>query len=167
MRAGEKRIAAGVRRVLKGPLEASLTAAVRRLAKRRPDAFERLGPYEAAAFLIRADEAPVGFRLQPRRVGGQVTLVPRRDPGPYAAVISGPIADLLAVFDASADADAAFFGRRVDIEGDTAAVVALHNALESAELSLVDLLPVTIDRKLATAVLRRARGAVGARRAQV
>ena len=155
MKAGGQ-LAGGVR-ILKAPVDAVLTAAVRRLAKRRPDAFERLGPYEAAAFLVRADEAPLAFRLEPRRVGGRVTLVPRRDAGPYAAVISGPIADLLAVFDASGDADAAFFRRRVDIEGDTAAVVALHNALESAELSLLDLLPVAIDRGLARTVVRRTR----------
>lgn len=164
MKAGE-RIAKGVL-AFSAPIEMLLTAAVRRFAKRRPDAFERLGAYESAAFLILPKEAPVGFRLRPSRVAGGATLVRRDDPGPYVAVVSGRMADLLAVFDASADADAAFFGRRLDVEGDTAAILALHNALESAEPSLLDLLPLPIDPEFARAVLRRAAGASAARAAR-
>jgi predicted lipid carrier protein YhbT len=160
-----ERIVAGLL-ALSAPADLLLTAAVRRLAKRRSDAFVRLGAYESAAFLIRPNETPVAFRLAPRRRNGGVRLVRRDDPGPYAAAISGPIADLLAVFDASGDADAAFFGRRVEVEGDTAAVVALHNALESAELSLIDLLPLSFDHRFVRAMLRRLRTAAAVRQAR-
>jgi predicted lipid carrier protein YhbT len=49
---------------------------------------------------------------------------------------------LLALFDGRCDADSAFFSRRIRVDGDTRAVVALHNTLEAAELTLADLLGV-------------------------
>jgi predicted lipid carrier protein YhbT len=146
------------------PVELALTAALRRAARLRPEIFDRLGPVRDMAILIAPSDLPVAFRLAPRAAGGQVTVVRRSDPGPFAARISGPLAELLGLFDGSLDADAAFFGRRIDVEGDTGAVVALHNALEAADMSLADLLSLPrFGRRLADrgldALLRAARRA--------
>ena len=43
---------------------------------------------------------------------------------------------LLLLFDGGCDADAAFLSRAIRITGDTAAVMALHNSPEAAELTL-------------------------------
>ncbi len=143
--------------------ERVLTAAVRGVAGRRPEVFDRLGDARRADFVIAPTDFPVAFRLRPDGRAGEVRVVRREDPEPCAARITGPLVLLLSLLDGSADADAAFFSRRVRIEGDTDATVALHNTLEAAELGLVDLLgvrpplrePLTRGAAAALAVLRR------------
>lgn len=146
--------------------ERVLTAAVRGVAGRRPGVFERLGEARRADFVIAPSDFPVAFRLRPDGAAGEVRVVRRDDPEPCAARITGPLVLLLSLLDGSADADAAFFSRRVRIEGDTDATVALHNTLEAAEISLADLLgvrpplrePLTRGAAAMLAVLRRRAG---------
>jgi predicted lipid carrier protein YhbT len=128
--------------LLRRPVEHLLTFALRRAGRRRPDIFERLGEAGEGAFLIVPTDFPVAFRLRPGPGAGRVEVVRSDDRAPRAARISGPITTLLALFDGRADADAAFFSRQIRIDGDTHAVVALHNTLEAAELTLADLLGV-------------------------
>lgn len=124
---------------LRRPVEYALTLALRRIA-RLPDApLARLGAFEHAIYVIAPDELPVAFRLEPGGPPGRVSVVRRDDPRPVTAMISGPLSALLELFTGGADADAAFFSRAIKVEGDTGAVVALHNAIEAAELSLSDL----------------------------
>ena len=127
------------RPALARPLDAVLGAALRRVARENPAVFERLGVYREAAFLIAPTGAPCAFRLEPAAGLGRVTAVRADDPTPVAATIRGPLVELVALFAGVYDADAAFFARRIEVEGDTGAVVALHNALEAAELGLGDL----------------------------
>ena len=146
--------------------ERVLTGAVRGVAARRPEVFERLGDARRADFVIAPTDFPVAFRLRPDGRTGEVKVVRHDDDAPCAARITGPLVLLLSLLDGSADADAAFFSRRVRIEGDTDATVALHNTLEAAELSLADVLgvrpplcePVTRGASAALAVLRRHAG---------
>lgn len=119
--------------------ERLLTLALRRIARRRPDVFERLGKAREAAFVIAPTDFPVAFRLRPAGLTGEVRVVRHGDGEPCAARVTGPLALLLSLLDGSADADATFFSRRVRVEGDTEAVVALHNTLEAADLALPDL----------------------------
>ncbi|HYE42710.1 MAG TPA: SCP2 sterol-binding domain-containing protein [Caulobacteraceae bacterium] len=125
---------------LRPPVEAVLTAALRRVGRRRPDVFERLGEAADAAFVLQPTDFPVAFRLAPVAGSGRVKVVRRGDSQPFAARISGPLATLVAMFDGSSDADSAFFSRRIKVEGDTRALVALHNTLEAAELTVADIL---------------------------
>lgn len=125
---------------LRAPAEHILSGALRRVADRRPDVFERLGPHVDAVFHVAPDKSPVAFQLRPSATSGAVRVKRKMDTAGAAATISGPIADLLGIFDGSVDADAAYFGRRVVMEGRTEAVVALHNALDAADLDLADLL---------------------------
>lgn len=146
---------------MRGPAEAVLTQAVRRLARRRPELFGRLGPHQASVFRISPTDVPVAFDLTPSLYGGAVRVVRHTASGAPVAQMSAPLVDLLALFDGSLDADAAFFRRKVQVDGDVAAVMALHNALEAADLRLGDLLPLPaigdpLNRILA-GLLRRAR----------
>lgn len=132
--------AADLLMALRRPPELALTATLRRLARRRPDLFERLGAARSACIVIAPSELPVCFRLSPSGADGRVRVTRSDDREIAAARISGPLLTLLALFDGGDDADSAFFSRRIQIDGDTEAVVALHNTLEAAELTLADLL---------------------------
>lgn len=143
---------------LAAPAGIALSHAARRLARRRPEVFERLGEARGAVFLIAPDESPLAFRLEPDGPRSRVRILPPADAGPCTTRIAGRLGDLLALFDGTLDADAAFFARRVRVEGDTAALTALHNALEAAELELVDLAPLPEPaRRLAVAAWRTLR----------
>ncbi|MES2724534.1 MAG: SCP2 sterol-binding domain-containing protein [Pseudomonadota bacterium] len=125
---------------LRPPAEWVLSAALRRLARRRPEVFERLGAFGEAAFLIVPDGSPVAFRLAPQGASAGVQVRRRDDRSPSVARIEGPLDALLGLFDGSLDADSAFFSRAIRVSGDIEAVMALHNTLEAAELTLADLL---------------------------
>lgn len=140
---------------LRGPVEALLTLSLRSLARRCPGAFGRLGDYRVSTYLLCPTDMAVAFALAPNSTHGSVRVVRRGAPGPYVARVSAPLVDLLALFDGSLDADAAFFARAIQVEGDVAAVMALHNALESADLRLVDLLPLPAGHAAANAILAR------------
>lgn len=134
--------AASVLMALRDPVERLLTLALRRVAHRRPDVFERLGEAGDVTFVVAPTDLPVAFRLRPGGGSGDVQVIRAADETPHAARISGPLLTLLALFDGRCDADSAFFSRRIRVDGDTRAVVALHNTLEAAELTLADLLGV-------------------------
>lgn len=132
-----RRLQASALMRLRGPVEFTLTRALRRLAARRPDVFERLGKFSRAAFVIAPQNFPVCFRIEPSGLRGSVRVVP--EDARADVRISGAWTTLLRVFDGSHDADAAFFARDVLVEGDTDAAMALHYAVEAAELDLIQL----------------------------
>jgi O2-independent ubiquinone biosynthesis accessory factor UbiT len=138
---------------LRGPVELLLTRALRSLANRYPEAFRRLDAFQTATYRIAPTDFPVAFDLRPDGARGTIKVVRKRAPGNLVATLSGPLIDLLGLFDGSIDADAAFFSRTIQAEGDISAVMALHNALESAELKLSDLLPLPAGRHAADFVL--------------
>lgn len=140
--AGGRDAATGVLMALRDPVERLLTLALRRVARRRPDVFDRLGEAGDVVFIVAPTDLPVAFRLRPGGGAGDVRVIRANDETPRGARISGPLLTLLALFDGRCDADSAFFSRVIRIDGDTRAVVALHNTLEAAELTLADLLGV-------------------------
>lgn len=137
------------------PAEILLTASLQGVARRQPEAFDRLGSVRHATIRISPADLPVAFEMRPDGVAGSIRVVrPDSDAGAASARISGPLLTLLALFDGRGDADGAFFQRRIDIDGDTAAILALHNALEASELTMADILglPRGFDPALQTAL---------------
>lgn len=137
------------------PVEIFLTASLRGVARRQPEAFDRLGSVRHATIRISPADLPIAFEMRPDGVAGSIRVVrPESDAGAASARISGPLLTLLALFDGRGDADGAFFQRRIDIDGDTAAILALHNALEASELTMADILglPQGFDPALQTAL---------------
>lgn len=131
----------GLSKLISLPLQMALTHAVRQLARERPEVFDRLGPAREAVFLLCPRGLPLAIRLELLGERSTVCFRPLAEAGGFTARISGPLSTLVGLFDGSIDADSAFFSRRIQVDGDTAAVTALHNVLDAAELSLLDLVP--------------------------
>ncbi len=122
------------------PLGPLLTQALRSLARRRPEAFDRLGEFSKAHFLIDPTDLPFAFHVVPDGSATTVRATDKSDPTPSDVVIRGPILLLLGILDGSLDGDALFFHRAISVSGRTEAVVALRNTIEDAELQPSDLL---------------------------
>ncbi|MFQ5783867.1 MAG: SCP2 domain-containing protein [Alphaproteobacteria bacterium] len=118
------------------PFASAAMAATRR---GHPEVFERLSDLGDAAFLIDPVDLPFGFILRPGLP--TPTLAPTadgEDAGPVAATIRGPLDALIDLLEGRLDGDALFFSRELDIEGDTEAVLTLRNAVDSAEIDVLE-----------------------------
>ncbi len=116
------------------PLSLSLTAYSRKIAKSHPGLFRRLGEYGHTKFVLDPTDLPFVICLHPN--GGVPRVIVTRGPGEGTARIAGPLAALLGLVHGAFDGDALFFSRDLVVEGDTAAALALRNAVDDAELDL-------------------------------
>jgi predicted lipid carrier protein YhbT len=125
------------------PLGPLLTLALRSLARRRPQIFERLGEERTALYLIDPVDLPFVFSVIPDGRSAIVRAVGRNETLRPDVVVRGPILMLLGLLDGTLDGDALFFDRTITISGRTEATVALRNAIEDAELRPSDMLGLT------------------------
>lgn len=129
------RLAATPLRVLPlAPIGLALTRLAQRLAKEHPKMFRRLGVHAQARFEIDPTDLPFVLILEPQ--GGIPRITLSRSRGACDARIAGRLAALVGLVHGAYDGDALFFSRDLVIEGDTAAVLALRNAIDAAELDL-------------------------------
>ncbi|WP_026155271.1 SCP2 sterol-binding domain-containing protein [Paracoccus sp. N5] len=136
----------------------AFTRLLRRIARQKPAILARLGESRSARFLIDVTDGPVILLMEPgpRRI----TASRRGRPEPaHDAAIRGRLAAFLAMLHGSEDGDALFFSGDLTITGDTAAVLALRNALDDAELDLTEEL-AALSRPPFDRWLRRASGLV-------
>ena len=96
----------------RAPVELVLSRALRRVARTRPEVFERLGPWREAAMVVAPDDLPVGFRLQPDGERGAVRVVRKDD----ATAPHEPVAVRSAVRHGGTHANDRFGVRRCPIE---------------------------------------------------
>lgn len=123
------------RRLPLGPLSVALTRLARRLSARHPGIIARLGPHAERRFLLDLADMPFVLLLEPS--APLHVSAHRRERAPvHDTRIAGPVAAFLGMLHGSLDGDALFFSRDVVIEGDTAAALALRNALDDAEVDL-------------------------------
>ncbi|BBE73814.1 ubiquinone anaerobic biosynthesis accessory factor UbiT [Oharaeibacter diazotrophicus] len=120
------------------PLGAVLTRALRDLARRRPEIFDRLGSYRGFSFVVVPTDLGLAFRVVPDGAAATVTVGVDVPEGGDVTV-RGPILALIGILDGSQDGDALFFGRTIAVGGRTDALLALRNAIEDAELKPSDL----------------------------
>lgn len=121
---------------LRALLQPVLARVVNRIARRHPEMFARIAPYQQADFVIVAREMPFALHLRPDPDAPVFRAVPR-DPLPdHDARIEGPFMLLLSLVDGESDGDAAFFSRDLTISGNTEAVVSLRNALDDVDGSI-------------------------------
>lgn len=134
-------IAAALTPLPPAALGPALTAFSRRLSARHEGMLRRLGDYAAHAVLLDPTDLPFVLHLQPS--AGPRLTAHRRGRAPAAAArIAGPLSALTGMLHGRYDGDALFFSRDLTIEGDTAVVLALRNALDDAELDLGEELAV-------------------------
>mgnify|MGYP006282639087 FL=1 len=117
------------------PLAFALTRAVRDLARRRPDVFERLDTFAEREIAVIPTDLPFAFVIEPRGEQSRVRVVHPEDAEDAAARVRATLLVLLGLMDGTYDGDALFFSRDLVVEGDTVAIVALRNTLENAELT--------------------------------
>lgn len=116
------------------PLNLALSRLMRGIVARHPAILRRLGPHATARILLDVTDAPFPLLFEPARLR---VSAHRRAALPMAdAVIRGKLAAFLAMLHGGVDGDALFFSGALAISGDTAAVLALRNALDDAELDL-------------------------------
>ena len=118
------------------PLGVAMTLFSKRIAKRHPGLFNRLGEYDHCKFILDPTDLPIKLCLEPNGGNPRVTLSRGNPEGD--ARIAGPLAALLGLVHGVFDGDALFFSRDLLIEGDTAAALALRNAIDDAELDLAE-----------------------------
>ena len=118
------------------PLQALLHLAARHMAQRHPSVFARLQSLGPVAIAIDVTDLPYVFEFRPNAARHQLRLVERGAAGAAVAAIRGPLMPLLTLLQGRCDGDALFFSRVLTIEGDTAAVLALRNAIDNADVDL-------------------------------
>lgn len=118
------------------PLQVLLSTAMRTMTRRHPEVFDRLRALGPSAIVIDATDLPFLFQFRPNTPGDKLRIVERNDDAPAIARIRGPLGVLLGLLQGTQDGDALFFSRVLTIEGDTAAVLMLRNAIDGAEIDL-------------------------------
>ena len=119
------------------PLQPLLSFLINSIVRRHRGLFVRLGPHAGKRFGIHPTDLPFAFELAPKpdrpRLVAVRTLSEELD-----VRISGPLGALLGLVNGELDGDALFFSRDLRVEGDFEAVVALRNAVDDAQINLVD-----------------------------
>lgn len=132
------------------------------VAKSRPELFTRLGHHAGKRFVIDPIDLPFVLLLIPDVKKTQLTAHRRYEDLRPVARIAGTFLNLLDMIAGSLDGDALFFNRQLRIVGDVEAVVALRNALDDCEGSIVDTIvsafgPLSGPVAMAVAALRTMR----------
>jgi len=121
-----------------GLLSPLLGVALTAMRRRHPHIFERLAELGDTTFRIDPSDLPFALLL---RLGPSPRLEAVADEAASDAVtatVRGPLLLLLDLLEGRLDGDAVFFSRDIVIDGDTEAVLALRNALESDEVDVLD-----------------------------
>ncbi len=119
-------------------LQPFLGAAMHAVHRRHPGLFERLADLEEPSYLIDPVDLPFVFVLRPDPLLPELRAYDAAEGIAATAAIRGPLMALVDLLEGRVDGDALFFSRDLVIEGDTSAVVALRNAVDGAEISLLD-----------------------------
>lgn len=129
-----------LRPVPRPALQVAASFAMAAVRLRHAAVFERLCDLRNTSFLIDPSDIPVRFLLSVALPTPRLTVLgaDEQPAEPAAATISGPLQALIDLLEGRTDGDALFFSRILVVEGDMAAVVALRNAVDGAEISLVD-----------------------------
>jgi len=118
-------------------LAPGVSIALKVMHYRHRQVFERLAEYGERRYLIDPVDLPFIFLLMPSADHPSIRIV-RADERPEADVtVRGPLSVLLTLLQGRADGDALFFSREIEVEGDTAAVVALRNAVDGEGIDLL------------------------------
>lgn len=119
------------------PLEIFLQQLARNIVTRHPDILTRIGRPTLLRFGIDPSDVPFAIEIVLRSGMVDVHLRRELDERSLHARIGGTLAALMRLVDGDADGDALFFSREIIVTGDIAAVLALRNAVDAAEIGLL------------------------------
>ena len=124
----------------KPALQAVATLAMAALLRSHRSVFERLEGLANRDFLIDPVDLPFRFHLSAALPSPRLYVIGEDEEpeAPVAATIRGPLPALIDLLEGRIDGDALFFSRALAVEGDMAAVVALRNAVDGADISLTE-----------------------------
>ncbi len=130
------------------------------VAQARPRLFARLGPHVRKRYLIDPVDLPFVLILIPDAARPHLKAYARAEKPDSDACIAGRFLNLLNMVDTSFDGDALFFSRDLRVSGDVDAVVALRNALDDCDGSIMDTVagafgPLSGPAALALSAIRR------------
>ncbi|MCA6107112.1 SCP2 sterol-binding domain-containing protein [Bradyrhizobium sp. CNPSo 4026] len=129
-------LALAVRPLPLPPLQTVLSIVLLRICRSHPKIFDRLGEHARKRFGIEPTDLPFSFLLEPAPPRPRLSVV-RDLPDDLDARISSSLAGLFGLVEGSLDGDALLFSRDLVVEGDVAAVLALRNAIDDAQLDPV------------------------------
>lgn len=124
-----------------GLLKPLLQRAMDRISHNHPDLFDRLKGVGSPSFLIIPSDLPFAFLMQTNAQAPSLHALKKNELPPQQTVdatIQGPLEQLLMLLEGRIDGDALFFSRTLTVHGDTEAVVALRNAVDSADIHVQD-----------------------------
>jgi predicted lipid carrier protein YhbT len=121
-------------------LQAAASFAMAAMLRRHKGVFARLEGVASPVFLIDPVDLPISLLLDAGPPAPRLTVLCDGDPvpAPPAAAIRGPLPALIELLEGRTDGDALFFSRTLAVEGDMAAVVALRNAVDGADIDLAN-----------------------------
>lgn len=121
-------------------LQPFLNLAIDRMHKTHADVFDRMAGRGEMVFLIDPIDLPFAFELTiaPSKHSLIATQRPAALPDHIDAAIRGSLMSLIALIEGRVDGDALFFSRELIIEGDTEAVLVLRNAVDGADIDIVE-----------------------------
>ena len=120
-------------------LQPILTLAMNLMVKKYDDIFQRLQILNDPIFLIDPIDLPFIFILEPCAATPKLIIKNKLpdDIKPTAA-IKGSISSLIELLEGRIDGDALFFSRDLTVEGNTEALLTLRNAVDGADINLMD-----------------------------
>jgi len=124
-------------------LQPLLAISARLIERRHPDVIERLSAYGEIRFIIDPTDLPFRLLLSVGPTGLALTAIDEMsdrydEASEPAARIQGPLVSLIRLLEGKEDGDALFFSRELTVVGDMESVVALRNAVDGAEIDLVE-----------------------------
>lgn len=116
------------------PLAIIASSIMQRILDRNPGLIARLGPHAHKRFAVDPLDCPFVFLIEPLPMRPRLQVLETLTGIEHDARIAGTVIVLAGLLEGIYDGDALFFSRDLTIEGDTAAVLALRNAIEDSDL---------------------------------
>lgn len=118
------------------PLEKAMMLVLKTILRRHPEVFSRMGKQAGATFVIEPSDLPFFIWLDTSPNSPFLRLSRHHPEDAPSATITGSILSHLKMVLGQQDGDALFFSRDIAISGDTEAVLALRNAVDSLDLNI-------------------------------
>lgn len=115
-----------------------LTRTAQKAAQRYEKIFARLAAHSQTTYLVDPTDLSFVISLKLDSQHPQIRAHRRQNLPPHQARITGTLRNLMRLIEGELDGDALFFSRALKVEGDTAAIVVLRNALDNMEGNFFD-----------------------------